>query len=146
MSCVGRLQTADCPCLCQAGAPLLHFFEQDVVLLPRTFTGMQIGICMLHFRGTEYIRISRHHTYYLLYHSIHTQTAHANNAHRPLRGGRKEYQTIADAMVESGMVAAGYTLLSTVCTDWIGRDPVTNELQENLTLWPGGRSNRVWCI
>eukprot|EP00729_Bicosta_minor_P013519 gene13519-8910_t len=57
---------------------------------------------------------------------------------KPLRGGRKEYQTIADAMVESGMVAAGYTLLSTVCTDWIGRDPVTNELQENLTLWPGG--------
>ena len=31
-----------------------------------------------------------------------------------------------------------YTLVSTVCTDWIGRDPVTNELQQNLTLWPGG--------
>ena len=98
---------------------------------------MQIGICILEYHATTYVPT---------YHSIHTQTAHANNAHRPLRGGRKEYQTIADAMVESGMVAAGYTLLSTVCTDWIGRDPVTNELQENLTLWPGGRSNRVWCI
>ena len=107
------------------------------MLLPRTFTGMQIGICILEYHATTYVPT---------YHSIHTQTAHANNAHRPLRGGRKEYQTIADAMVESGMVAAGYTLLSTVCTDWIGRDPVTNELQENLTLWPGGRSNRVWCI
>ena len=25
-----------------------------------------------------------------------------------------------------------------MCTDWIGRDPVTHELQENTTLWPGG--------
>ena len=25
-----------------------------------------------------------------------------------------------------------------VCTDWLGRDPVTHELQQNLTLWPGG--------
>ena len=55
-----------------------------------------------------------------------------------MRGGRKEYQTIADAMVESGMVAAGYTLLSTVCTGWQARDPVTHELRENLTNWPGG--------
>ena len=55
-----------------------------------------------------------------------------------MRGGRKEYQTIVDAMVESGMVAAGYTLLSTVCTGWLGRDPHTHELQENLTNWPGG--------
>eukprot|EP00039_Didymoeca_costata_P002889 m.63538 g.63538 ORF g.63538 m.63538 type:complete len:571 (-) comp11584_c0_seq1:18-1730(-) len=57
---------------------------------------------------------------------------------KPLRGGRKEYQDMVDAMVESGMVAAGYTLMSTVCTDWIGRDPNTNTLQENTTLWPGG--------
>lgn len=57
---------------------------------------------------------------------------------KPLRGGRKEYETIAEAMIDSGMVAAGYTLLSTVCTDWIGRDPNTHELQQNLTLWPGG--------
>lgn len=28
--------------------------------------------------------------------------------------------------------------MSTVCTDWIGRDPNTNTLQENTTLWPGG--------
>lgn len=50
-------------------------------------------------------------------------------------------QTIADAMVESGMVAAGYTVLSTVCTDWIGRDPVTHELLQNTTLWPGGMAS-----
>ena len=49
---------------------------------------------------------------------------------KPLRGGRAEYESIADAMIDSGMVAAGYTLLSTVCTDWIGRDPVTHELQQ----------------
>lgn len=48
---------------------------------------------------------------------------------------------MVDAMVESGMVAAGYTLMSTVCTDWTGRDPVTHELQQNLTLWPGGMSS-----
>ena len=46
---------------------------------------------------------------------------------------------MVDAMVESGMVAAGYTLLSTVCTGWQARDPVTHELQENLTNWPGGK-------
>ena len=56
----------------------------------------------------------------------------------PLRGGRKEYESIAEAMIESGMVAAGYNLISTVCTGWTGRDPVTHELQENLTAWPGG--------
>jgi alpha-galactosidase len=41
-------------------------------------------------------------------------------------------------MIESGMVAAGYTQLSTTCTGWLGRDPVTHELQQNLTNWPGG--------
>ena len=57
---------------------------------------------------------------------------------KPQRGGRTEYETIANAMIESGMVAAGYTLISTVCTGWTGRDPVTHQLQENLTNWPGG--------
>jgi hypothetical protein len=57
---------------------------------------------------------------------------------KPMRGGRKEYQSIVDAMVDSGMVAAGYTLLSTVCTGWQSRDPVTHKLRENLTNWPGG--------
>ena len=55
-----------------------------------------------------------------------------------MRGGRKEYQAAAEAMVASGMVKAGYTLMSTVCTGWLGRDPVTKELQQNLTNWPGG--------
>eukprot|EP00937_MAST-01D_sp_MAST-1D-sp2_P004905 g4905.t1 len=57
---------------------------------------------------------------------------------KPLRGGRKEYESIAEAMIESGMRDAGYTLISTVCTGWVGRDPVTHRLQENLTAWPGG--------
>ena len=101
---------------------------------------------------------------------------------KPLRGGRPEYQSMAEAMLESGMrvqnqqhpsvlkkanewglntcmhkwvekrldtmankfynksnsvwpriqtgmVAAGYTLLSTVCTDWIGRDPGTQNFE-----------------
>lgn len=55
-----------------------------------------------------------------------------------MRGGRKEYQTVADAMVESGMVAAGYTFMGTVCTGWLSRDPQTHQLKENLTNWPGG--------
>jgi hypothetical protein len=29
----------------------------------------------------------------------------------------------------------------TVCTDWTGRDPTTHELQQNLTLWPGGMAS-----
>jgi hypothetical protein len=57
---------------------------------------------------------------------------------KPIRGGRVEYESMAAAMIDSGMVAAGYTLLSTVCTDWVGRDPITHQLQENTTLWPGG--------
>jgi hypothetical protein len=52
---------------------------------------------------------------------------------------------MAQAMIDSGMVAAGYTLMSTVCTDWLGRDPVTHELLQNLTLWPGGmKSFSAW--
>ena len=61
---------------------------------------------------------------------------------KPMRGGRSEYQSVAEAMIESGMVAAGYTLVSTVCTGWIGRDPITHALQENLTAWPGGMKVR----
>lgn len=60
---------------------------------------------------------------------------------KPLRGGRAEYQSVVDAMVESGMVAAGYTLVSTVCTGWIGRDPASGELLQNLTAWPGGMAS-----
>jgi hypothetical protein len=55
------------------------------------------------------------------------------------------YETMAQAMIDSGMVAAGYTLMSTVCTDWLGRDPVTHDIQQNLTLWPGGmKSFSAW--
>lgn len=57
---------------------------------------------------------------------------------KPIRGGRKEYEAMAEALIQSGMRDAGYTLISTVCTGWVGRDPVTHELQENTTLWPGG--------
>ena len=59
----------------------------------------------------------------------------------PMRGGRAEYESVAEAMLASGMVAAGYTLVSTVCTGWTGRDPVTHKLQENLTAWPGGMAS-----
>ena len=37
---------------------------------------------------------------------------------KPIRGGRPEYEGIAEAMIERGYVAAGYKTLSTVCTDW----------------------------
>ena len=37
----------------------------------------------------------------------------------PLRGGRREYQQVAEAMLASGMVDAGYTLVSTLCTGWV---------------------------
>ena len=63
-----------------------------------------------------------------------------------MRGGRAEYQAIADAMLASGMVDAGYTQLSTTCTGWIGRDPVTHKLQENLTNWPGRYYLKCVCI
>lgn len=57
---------------------------------------------------------------------------------KPIRGGLSEYKSIANAIVESGMRDAGYNLISTVCTDWTGRDPKTGVLQQNSTLWPGG--------
>jgi len=59
----------------------------------------------------------------------------------PIRGGRAEYQQMAEAIISSGMREAGYTSISTVCTDWIGRDPHTHRLQENTTLWPGGMAS-----
>jgi hypothetical protein len=33
---------------------------------------------------------------------------------------------------------AGYDTINVVCNGWIGRDPHTNELLENRTLWPSG--------
>ena len=57
---------------------------------------------------------------------------------KPLRSGREGYQQIAEVMIERGYVKAGYRTLSTTCTDWQPRDPITHELQENHTLWPGG--------
>ena len=43
---------------------------------------------------------------------------------KPLRGGRAEYETIAEVLVSAGYRDAGYNVVSTVCTDWIGRDAV----------------------
>ena len=53
---------------------------------------------------------------------------------KPIRGGLPEYKGIAEAMVASGMRDAGYNLISTVCTDWVGRDSKTGILQQNLTI------------
>jgi hypothetical protein len=45
---------------------------------------------------------------------------------------------MADALVSSGMAAAGYDTLNIVCNGWAGRDPKTVVLVENRTLWPSG--------
>jgi alpha-galactosidase len=47
-----------------------------------------------------------------------------------------EYESMVEAMIESDYVKAGYNIISTVCTGWIGRDPVTNVFLENTTPWP----------
>ena len=45
---------------------------------------------------------------------------------------------IADALISSGMAAAGYDTVNVVCNGWTGRDPTTGVLQQNRTLWPSG--------
>ena len=45
---------------------------------------------------------------------------------------------VADALISSGMAAAGYDTVNVVCNGWTGRDPKTGVLQENRTLWPSG--------
>eukprot|EP00040_Diaphanoeca_grandis_P033700 m.206833 g.206833 ORF g.206833 m.206833 type:complete len:581 (+) comp32971_c0_seq1:135-1877(+) len=45
---------------------------------------------------------------------------------------------MADALVETGMAAAGYDMVNVVCNGWTGRDPKTGVLQENKALWPNG--------
>lgn len=45
---------------------------------------------------------------------------------------------MADALISSGMAAAGYDTVNVVCNGWIGRDPVTHKMLENRTLWPSG--------
>ena len=45
---------------------------------------------------------------------------------------------MADALIATGMVAAGYDTVNVVCNGWTGRDPVTKEFTENSTLWPNG--------
>ena len=56
---------------------------------------------------------------------------------KPLRGGRAEYESVAEVLVSAGYRDAGYNVVSTVCTDWVARD-AAGRLQQNLTLWPGG--------
>ena len=45
---------------------------------------------------------------------------------------------IADALISSGMAAAGYDTVNVGCNGWTGRDPATGVLQQNRTLWPSG--------
>ena len=47
-------------------------------------------------------------------------------------------EEMAEALVSSGMAAAGYDTLNVVCNGWVGRDPKTGVLLENRTLWPSG--------
>jgi hypothetical protein len=45
---------------------------------------------------------------------------------------------MAEAVLSSGLAAAGYDTLNVVCNGWTGRDPQTSRLTENRTLWPNG--------
>lgn len=45
---------------------------------------------------------------------------------------------MAEALVSSGMAAAGFDTVNVVCNGWAGRDPKTGALIENRTLWPSG--------
>jgi hypothetical protein len=45
---------------------------------------------------------------------------------------------MAEALISSGMAAAGYDTINVVCNGWAGRDPATGVLIENRTLWPTG--------
>ena len=45
---------------------------------------------------------------------------------------------MADALLSTGLAAAGYRTVNVVCNGWTGRDSVTHELQENEALWPNG--------
>ena len=45
---------------------------------------------------------------------------------------------MAEALITSGMAAAGYDTVNVVCNGWAGRDPATGVLIENHTLWPTG--------
>ena len=47
-------------------------------------------------------------------------------------------QEMAEALVSSGMAAAGYDTVNVVCNGWAGRDPKTGAFVENRTLWPSG--------
>jgi hypothetical protein len=44
---------------------------------------------------------------------------------------------MADALLSTGMAAAGYRTVNVVCSGWTGRDPHTHVLTQNLKLWPG---------
>lgn len=46
--------------------------------------------------------------------------------------------SVAEALVETGMAAAGYNTINVVCNGWLGRDPATGRFLENRTLWPTG--------
>jgi alpha-galactosidase len=47
------------------------------------------------------------------------------------------YYRIADKLVATGLAAAGYDTLLTVCLGWV-RDPVTKKLEAPKATWPDG--------
>eukprot|EP00038_Savillea_parva_P031693 m.89557 g.89557 ORF g.89557 m.89557 type:complete len:579 (+) comp9808_c0_seq1:91-1827(+) len=54
------------------------------------------------------------------------------------RVNESNMREMADALISTGMVAAGYDMVNVVCNGWTGRDPKTGVLQENKTYWPNG--------
>jgi alpha-galactosidase len=45
---------------------------------------------------------------------------------------------MADALISSGMYAAGYDTVNVVCNGWGARDPITHNLTDNKARWPEG--------
>ena len=61
----------------------------------------------------------------------------ATMGHEPGAKNQSIYYRIADKLVESGLAAAGYDTVLTVCIGWV-RDPVTGKLEAPKDTWPDG--------
>jgi len=61
----------------------------------------------------------------------------ATTGSEPGAGNQTLYYRIADKLVKSGLAAAGYDTMLTVCIGWV-RDPVTKKLEAPADTWPDG--------
>ena len=61
----------------------------------------------------------------------------ATMGHEPGARNQTLYYNIADKLVASGLAAAGYDTLLTVCLGWV-RDPITSKLEAPRATWPDG--------